>query len=44
MAGIVGADPLSQFYSAQLANAGVSILSEAEPHSCTGVQHPHTTP
>ena len=40
MAGIVGADPLSQFYSAQLANAGVSILSEAEPHSCTGVQHP----
>ena len=36
MAGIVGADPLSQFYSAQLANAGVSILSEAEPYSCTG--------
>ncbi len=37
MAGVVGADPLSHFYSAQLRDAGVSIISQPEPHSCTGV-------
>ena len=36
MAGVVGGDPLSHFYSAQLRDAGVSIISQPEPHSCTG--------
>ena len=36
MAGVVGGDPLSHFYSAQLQDAGVSIISLPEPQSCTG--------
>jgi sugar/nucleoside kinase (ribokinase family) len=44
MAGVVGADALGEYYAAQLGNAGVDILSEAAPHSCTGgrmrAQHP----
>ena len=39
MAGVVGNDPLSHFYSAQLRDADVSIISQPEPNSCTGA-HP----
>ena len=40
MAGVVGGDPLSHFYSAQLQDAGVNIISQPEPHSCTGALVP----
>lgn len=35
--GILGSDvALSAFYSAQMANAGVSVLAQPSPNSCTG--------
>lgn len=34
--GIVGGDALSAFYSAQMRDAGVSVLAEPGPNSSTG--------
>lgn len=43
--GILGSDvALSAFYSAQMANAGVSVLAQPSPNSCTGTVMVLTTP
>lgn len=34
--GIVGGDALSAFYTAQMRDAGVSVLAEPSPNSSTG--------
>lgn len=44
MDGIVGGDALSQFYSAQMANCGVSVLAQPGPNSSTGTVMVLTTP
>ena len=36
MDGVVGRDALSQFYSAQMATAGVAVLAQPGPNSSTG--------
>jgi sugar/nucleoside kinase (ribokinase family) len=42
--GIVGGDALSAFYSAQMREAGVSVLAEPGPNSSTGTVMVLTTP
>ena len=37
MAGGIGSDSLGSFFSAQAAKAGVTLLSDCVPDSCTGV-------
>ena len=36
MDGIIGGDPLSEFYNSQMQRAGVQVLARPSPSSCTG--------
>lgn len=36
MDGIIGGDPLSEFYNSQMRRAGVQVLARPSPCSCTG--------
>lgn len=38
MDGIIGGDPLSEFYHSQMQRAGVKVLARPSPASCTGVR------
>mmetsp|Transcript_18668 Transcript_18668/g.56425 ORF Transcript_18668/g.56425 Transcript_18668/m.56425 type:complete len:447 (-) Transcript_18668:375-1715(-) len=44
MDGIIGGDPLSEFYHSQMQRAGVKVLARPSPASCTGTVMVLTTP
>ncbi|KAA6425375.1 MAG: putative sugar kinase [Trebouxia sp. A1-2] len=44
LAGAVGSDTLGSFFAAQAAKAGVAILADTQPESCTGTAIVLTTP